>query len=157
MIVLGFDNAYELENMMESDIAERHSKVYYVSHSIQKLGDSFPALGIVAAVLGVIIAMAAVGSEASILWMKIASALVGTFIGVLFSYGIITPIGLFLAKFGKDEIKFFECIKAALISHMHGHPPSISVEFARQAIPIKHKPSFSELERYIEENTYKAK
>ncbi|MFQ3307346.1 MAG: chemotaxis protein MotA [Candidatus Midichloriaceae bacterium] len=150
MVVLGFDDFRELENMMENDIESRKFHTYAVSQSLIKIGDALPALGIVAAVLGVITAMSSVGSDPSILAPKIASALVGTFIGAFTAYGLVNPIGYFLAKFSEDEIKFLECIKSGIIAHLSGYPPTVSIEFARQAIPDAYKPSFAEIETGIE-------
>ena len=150
VVILGFENQMELENMMENDIESRKHHVYAVSQSLIRIGDALPALGIVAAVLGVITAMASVGSDPSILGPKIASALVGTFIGAFTAYGLVNPIGYFISKFKEDEIKFIECIKSGIIAHVGGYPPSVSIEFARQAIPKAHKPTFQEVELEIE-------
>ena len=105
-----------------------------------------PAIGIIAAVLGVITAMGAVDSSPAVLGAKVASAMTGTFAGVMLSYCVVTPLGQFLEKYEDREIKFLECIKIAIISYMNGYPPSISVEFARQGVPIESQPTFYELE-----------
>ena len=150
MVALGFENTLEIENMMEIELNEKRKYSHKIAHSLLRMGDGLPALGIVAAVLGVITTMASVSSDASVLGPKIASALVGTFIGAFTAYGIVNPIGYFLDKYGNDEIKFLECMKAGMIAHINGSPPSISVEFARQVIQENLKPSFSELEKEIE-------
>ena len=151
MSLLGFNKTMELQNMMEDEIESKRHHAHEVASSLLKIGDALPALGIVAAVLGVIIAMASVGSDASVLGPKIASALVGTFIGAFTSYGVVSPIGHFIEKYGADEVQLFECMKAGVISYMSGASPSIATEFARQAIPHSFKPTFIEVEDYLKE------
>lgn len=146
IITLGFDESHEIDNMMEYTLNVKKETLRAQSSSLLKLGDAMPALGIVAAVLGVITAMGAVGSSPEILGARVASAMTGTFAGVMLSYCIITPLGFFLEKYEDREVKFLECIKIAIISYMNGYPPSISVEFARQGIPIESQPTFYELE-----------
>lgn len=155
IIILGFEDSNELENMMENDIEGKKHHALTVSQSLIKIGDALPALGIVAAVLGVITAMSSVGSDPSILGPKIASALVGTFIGAFTAYGIVNPIGYRLLQFKENKIKLLECIKNGIIAHINGYPPSIAIEFARQAIPASYKPSFHEVEQEIERHVLK--
>lgn len=150
MLTLGYDNTYELDNMMFEHINVKKSHGYEISHSLFRLGDTLPALGIVAAVLGVINAMASIHAPPEIMGQKIASALVGTFFGVAAAYCVANPLAAYLEKFSNDEAKFLECIKAALLSHAKGNPPSISIEFARQVIPNNLKPGFYEIEKAIE-------
>ena len=149
LTIMGFDKQHELETIMENHIEEKRAEIEKIADSLLRLGDSLPALGIIVAVLGVVTAMGAVGAEPSILGTRIASALVGTFIGVFLSYGIVTPLGLFLQKFCLEEVLFFEAIKVAIISNLSGNPPSISIEFVRQTLPEKIKPSFNELEEKL--------
>ena len=155
MIILGFEDCNELENMMDNDIKNRKHHALNIPQSLIKIGDALPALGIVAAVLGVITAMGAVGADPSVLGPKIASALVGTFIGAFSAYGLVNPIGHFLTQFKENEIKFLECIKNGIVAHINGYPPSIAIEFARQAIPASYKPSFHEVEQEIERHILK--
>ncbi len=150
MLVLGYDNTYELENMMQEQINVRREYSYEISNALYKIADTLPALGIVAAVLGVINAMGSIDAPPDILGHKIGAALIGTFFGVAISYCIISPIASNLQKYGADEAKFLECIKAGFIAHSRGNPPSISIEFARQAIAVNLKPSFNEIETAIE-------
>ncbi len=150
MLVLGYDNTYELENMMQEQINVRREYSFEISNALYKIADTLPALGIVAAVLGVINAMGSIDAPPDILGHKIGAALIGTFFGVAISYCIVSPIASNLQKYGSDEAKFLECIKAGFIAHSRGNPPSISVEFARQAIAVNLKPSFNEIEAAIE-------
>lgn len=155
LIVLGFEKPYELQQMMEDEIFEKKAQGQMVASCFYRLGDSLPGLGIIAAVLGVINAMAAIASDPAILGRKIAAALIGTFLGVFFAYGIVSPIGAYLESYGIEELKFLECIKAAIVSHAKGHPPTISIECARQIIPDHLKPNFIELEKTLRKNIIK--
>ena len=149
IISLGFDNVQELEYMMENDLNARRKQAQAVSQSLLRIADALPALGIVAAVLGVICAMASVGSDPAVLGPKIASALVGTFIGAFSSYGIVNPFAYRITRFKEEELRFLDCIKAAIIAHVSGYAPSISIEYARQTIPTVFKPDFFEIEAGI--------
>jgi chemotaxis protein MotA len=150
VLTLGFDNAYEIQRMAEEELDEKHRRLIEVSGSLTNLGDTLPALGIVAAVLGIINTLGSISADPHILGQKIAGALMGTFLGVFFAYGIMFPLGSLIMKYGTEEIKFLECIKSGIISHAKQHPPYISVEFARQMIPDHLKPTFLELEHYIQ-------
>jgi chemotaxis protein MotA len=150
MLVLGYDNTYELENMMQEQINARKEYSLEISNALYRIADTLPALGILAAVLGVINAMGSIDAPADVLGHKIGAALIGTFFGVAISYCVFSPIASNLQKYGADEAKFLECIKAGFIAHSRGNPPSISVEFARQVIAVNLKPSFNEVEQAIE-------
>lgn len=150
MIVLGYDNTYELDNMMQEQIEVRKGYGHEISNALYKIADTLPALGIIAAVLGVINAMGSIDAPPDVLGHKIGSALIGTFLGVAVSYCLVLPVGTLLEKYGRDEAKFLECIKAGFLAHSRGNPPSISIEFARQAVPTNLKPSFLEIEKAIE-------
>lgn len=153
VVSLGFQDIYEIENMMEIDIQNRRNYSSKVFKALNKLGDSLPALGIVAAVLGVIGAMASAGAAPEILGARVAGALIGTFAGVFFAYCVVNPIASFLEKFTEEEIQFLECMKVGMLSYMKGYPTQISVEFARQAILENSQPSFDE----VEESLYNTK
>jgi chemotaxis protein MotA len=146
---LGVNNTFELEFAMERHIGEKRAQSHEVASSILTLGDALPALGIIAAVLGVINAMASVSGTPEEIGRSIASALVGTFVGVFTSYCVVSPIGYFLAKHGNDDVSYLEVIKVAISAYSKGYPPLLIVEFARQSIPINYKPSFFEVEKAI--------
>lgn len=149
LITLGFQDIYEIENMMDVDLETRKNYSSRITKSLNKLGDSLPALGIVAAVLGVIGAMASAGAAPEILGARVAGALIGTFAGVFFAYCVVNPIGAFLEKFSNDELAFIECMKVAMLSYMKGIPSTIAVEFARQVISEDIQPSFDEVENVL--------
>ncbi|MBS0236297.1 MAG: flagellar motor stator protein MotA [Proteobacteria bacterium] len=148
-ITMGCDNPYELERIMDEDLQTRYRDLQDVNYSIHRIADALPALGIIGAVLGVINAMSAISADPKILAQRIAAALIGTFVGVFFSYCIISPLGFCVDKHGRDELRLLECIKASIIAYVRGQPPIIAVECARQSIPGPHKPSFIEVERAI--------
>src|SRR3546814_1883982 len=116
------------------------------------MADGMPALGSVAAGLGVIKTMGSITEPPEILGKLIGGALVGTFLGVWISYGFIGPIAAKAQSVCNLEIKYLHCIKAALLAHMHGSPPAVSVEFARKALHSHDRPTFYEVER-SEEHT----
>lgn len=149
MLIMGVDNHYQIEDLLTAEIEGHHHHGEEVAGAINNLAESFPALGIVAAVLGVITTMGSINEPPAVLGGLIGSALVGTFLGVLLSYGIVGPMGRQLGLFLGAESKYFECIKAAIIAHMRGHAPTISVEFARKIIPEHLRPTFQEVEEAV--------
>ena len=134
---------------MEAEMDIKRQEVISLNQALNKLGDSLPALGIVAAVLGVIGAMSAAGSAPEILGARVAGALIGTFAGVFFAYCLVNPLSNFIYKFNNDELDFIDCMKVAMINYMKGYPITISVEFARQIISTDMQMTFTELEDLI--------
>jgi chemotaxis protein MotA len=151
MITLGANNPHEIENVLEVEIDKYKEEQEHSAHALQTLADGTPALGIVAAVLGVIKTMSHITSPPAELGNMIGSALVGTFFGVLLSYGFVGPMAARLKAVFDEEIKYYHAIKVALVAHLQGHPPAISVETARKAIPSECMPKFAELEEAIQE------
>lgn len=150
MYSMGFSRTYELENLIEEQINIRRHYSYEISNALFKLADALPALGIIAAILGVVNAMGSIGQSPEIMGHKIGAALMGTFIGIVTSYCIVAPLSSYLEKFGNEEAKFLECIKAGIVSFVNGNSPIIATEFARQTVPVSFKPSFVEVEKSIE-------
>ena len=150
MIITGYDNSFELDNLADQQIYVAKTSSNELTSALYKLADATPAIGILAAVLGVINAMSSIDQDAVVLGPKIASALLGTFIGVAVSYCIIAPLASYIEKYYNNEYKFFECMKAGFVAYARGNPPSICIEFARQVVPNHLKPSFVELERVLE-------
>jgi len=110
------------------------------------VSDALPGLGIVAAVLGVVITMGALGGPPEEIGKKVAAALVGTFLGILLSYGVVSPIASSLEKTVEAEGQFYQVLRAALMAFAKGMAPMIAVEFARRAIPHEFRPTFKEME-----------
>ncbi len=140
---------HELDDVMEIEMEAHHHEALIPAHSINKIADGLPALGIVAAVLGVVITMGKVSEPPEILGASIGAALVGTFLGVLLSYGFVGPIGTNLEHIAEEDMLAFKVIKIALVSFVGGAAPQIAVEYARRVIPSVAKPGFTELEESL--------
>lgn len=150
MLTLGTSNAHEVEAIMDTELEIHHEEGSAISGAILNLGDSLPALGIVAAVLGIIHTMGSITEPPEVLGHLIGAALVGTFSGILFAYGFVSPMGNSMSAILSEESNYFLCIKAGIIAHMQGYAPQVSVEFARKTAPGHLRPSFKELEEAIE-------
>ncbi len=137
---------FELENIMDLEMEAHHHEALIPAHSVTTIADGLPALGIVAAVLGVVATMEKISEPPEVLGNSIGAALVGTFLGVLLSYGFVAPLGTFLTHDADDGLVSFQVIKIALVSFVGGAAPQIAVEYARRVIPSHAKPTFSELE-----------
>ncbi|MFN4282635.1 MAG: flagellar motor stator protein MotA [Alphaproteobacteria bacterium] len=150
MMVLGSENAHEMETLMEEEIETHHHEHMHVANALQGVADAMPALGIVAAVLGIIKTMGAITEPPAVLGKLIGGALVGTFLGVFIAYGFIGPMASGLKAVVDAESKYYQCIKIALLAHMNGYAPSVSVEFARKALLSHVRPSFYEVEEAVQ-------
>lgn len=150
LLTLGANNPHEIEAIMEGELEIHHEEDHAISHAILEVGQALPALGIVAAVLGVIVTMSSITEPPEVLGGLIAAALVGTFSGIFFSYGFVTPMGQSLASIQAAESSYMSCIKMGLVGHMQGYAPQISVEFARKSLPSEVRPSFAEVEEMIQ-------
>ena len=115
------------------------------------MADGLPALGIVAAVLGVIKTMSHIDQPPAILGAMIGGALTGTFLGVLLAYGMVGPLSSRLQGVVLDEAKYMEVIRAVIVTHLHGNAPQVSIELGRKMVPNEHMPSFAEMEAAIEQ------
>ncbi len=146
LLTMGSENPHELEALMDQDLETHHHEETAVSGALNAMGDGLPALGIVAAVLGVIHTMGSITEPPEVLGHLIGAALVGTFFGILMSYGFVAPMASALTNIIEADAKFFQCMKAGMLAHVGGHPPVISVEFARKILPSDVRPSFAELE-----------
>jgi chemotaxis protein MotA len=155
LITMGMDNPHQFEDIVEKEVDIYKESINGPGDVFNSLGDSLPALGIVAAVLGVITTMKSILEPPDVLGALIAAALVGTFLGVLLAYGVMGPIGHFLHKYANYQGKLIDCAKVGFISYLNGNPPIIIVEFMRKSIPPDLRPSFEELDTYINENAMK--
>lgn len=146
LVTLGSDKPYELEALMDEEIEVHHHEDHEIAHAMQNIADAMPAIGIVAAVLGIIKTMGAISEPPEVLGRLIGGALVGTFLGVWLAYGFVGPIAnLLKAKF-ETEARYFQCLKVGLLGHLHGYAPSISVEYARKTLLSEVRPTFTEVE-----------
>jgi chemotaxis protein MotA len=149
LMVSGNMNAFEIENLMDEEIETHHSEGEIPVHSLQKVGDAMPAFGIVAAVMGVVHTMASAGLPPSELGALIAQALVGTFLGILLSYGFISPLASLIEQRVNESTKMLQCIKVTILANLNGYAPALSVEFGRKVLFSTERPSFAELEEHV--------
>ena len=151
MVGMNADDPHQIEDVMGRELKKIREEEMHPSHAIQNMADALPALGIVAAVLGVIKTMASIDQPPSVLGGMIGGALVGTFLGVLLAYGLMGPIAARLKGVVEEEQKYFEVIRAVLVTHLHGNAPQVSVETGRKMAPSSHMPTFQELETALQE------
>lgn len=142
---------HELESLTELEIETSHHAAMVPSHTIARIADGLPGLGIVAAVLGIVLTMAKIDQPPPILGQSVGAALVGTFLGVLLCYGFVGPMSVNLEHKANEENTYFQVVKVALVAFVGGAAPQIAVEFGRRAIPGNDKPSFDELEKKVRE------
>ncbi|HTG01761.1 MAG TPA: flagellar motor stator protein MotA [Nitrospirota bacterium] len=140
---------HELDNLMEIEIDTHHHQALIPAHSISKIADGLPALGIVAAVLGVVLTMGKISEPPAVLGHSIGAALVGTFLGVLLSYGFVGPMATNLENQAEEAAGPLNVVKVALVAFVGGSAPQMAVEFGRRAVPDKEKPTFNELESAV--------
>jgi len=140
---------HEIEAMMEVEIETEHHEMLEPSHAIHRIADGLPGFGIVAAVLGIVITMQKLGGPPEALGQSVAAALVGTFLGIFLAYGFIGPMSTRLESVADEDIKMFECVKAAIVATSNGLPPQMAVEFARKTLFSADRPSFAELETHV--------
>ncbi|MEQ8344092.1 MAG: flagellar motor stator protein MotA [Sneathiellaceae bacterium] len=146
MLTLGTENPHELETLIDEELDTHHAEGARVSGALQTMSDGLPALGIVAAVLGIIKTMGSITEPPEVLGHLIGGALVGTFLGVWISYGFVGPIASSVQTTQDDEHRYFVAIKSGLLAHLQGYAPAVSVEFARKALASSVRPTFLEVE-----------
>lgn len=151
LFVDGVVNAFDLDRLLESEIETHHDEASHVPNAVKALADSFPAFGIVAAVLGVIITMQFLDSPPSVIGHKVAAALVGTMLGILLSYGVIGPAATSIEHVAREQTQILKTVQAGLVSFAGGSPPQVALEFARKTIPGNMRPTSEELEEIIKE------
>ena len=139
--------AFDLDQLLELDMDVHHHQAGIPIASLSTMADSLPGLGIVAAVLGVVITMGALGGPPEEIGHKVAAALVGTFLGILLCYGLVGPIASNMAKIADDEHAYLHVLRVLMISFLKGTAPIMAVEVARRAIPGHIRPSFAEVEK----------
>jgi len=149
LLTLGASNPHEIESVMDAELEKHHEELHAVSAAWQSMADATPALGIVAAVLGVIVTMGSITEPPEVLGNLIAAALVGTFSGIFFAYGFMAPIAASLTNTYNSDAAYLNCIKTALVGHMQGYAPQVSVEFARKTLSHHLRPTFAEVEEMV--------
>jgi len=149
MMTMNLEDPHQVEDAMETQLEKHHHEALAPSHAVQTLADALPALGIVAAVLGVIKTMGAITEPPEILGEMIGGALVGTFLGVFFAYGMVGPMATRMKEVIEEEGSFYKIIQSVLVAHLHGNAAQISVEIGRGSVPSGAQPSFLELEEAL--------
>lgn len=155
LLTMGVISPHQFEDMIDKELEVYKEDIETPGNVLRTLADALPALGIVAAVLGVIVTMKSIMEPPDVLGSLIAAALVGTFLGVLLSYGLVGPIGNFLNKYAHDELQLLNSINVAFITYLNDNPPIIIVEFMRKSISEDIRPSFVELDNYINKHSMK--
>jgi chemotaxis protein MotA len=149
MMTMNFDDPYQVEDVMLKDLEKHHAEEHEPAHALQTMADGLPAVGIVAAVLGIVKTMGSINEPVEVLGAMVGGALVGTFLGIFLSYLIVSPIAGRLRQILEEEGRFFSVIKDTLVSHLHGNAPQISVEIGRKSVPSMMQPNFYELDEAI--------
>ena len=147
MVTLGSNNVHEMDALMDEELETHHQENERVVGAIQALADGTPALGIVAAVLGVINTMGAISEPPAVLGHMIGGALVGTFFGVFIAYGFFGPMAQSLKNIYESEAKYLMSLKVGLLAHMSGQVPVMAIEFARKGLMSEVRPTFAEIDQ----------
>jgi chemotaxis protein MotA len=146
LVTLGSDKPYEIEALMDEELQVHHDEDAGMVTALQNIADGLPAIGIVAAVLGVIHTMGSISEPPEVLGRLIGGALVGTFMGVWMAYGLFGPMSNSLKAILEAEGKYMMCLKIGILAHLQGFAPSISIEYARKALLSEVRPTFAEVE-----------
>lgn len=149
LVVMGGVGQFELQEMMEGDIDVFTEEAKKNAGLVAKVGDAMPGFGIVAAVLGVVITMQAIGGPPEQVGEKVGAALVGTFLGVLLSYGVFGPIATALEGRAESGVSYLNCLRSGLAALAQGMSPMLVCEFARRNIAGEHRPGFQEVEDVV--------
>jgi len=151
MLGMNADDPYQVEDLIGRELKKSLAEKMHPVHALQIMADGLPALGIVAAVLGVIKTMTHINERPAVLGEMIGGALTGTFLGVLLAYGLVGPLAARLKQLVEEEARFLEVIRATLIAHLHGNAPQLAIETARKMVPSEAMPTFNSLETSLEQ------
>ncbi|MGZ9113659.1 MAG: flagellar motor stator protein MotA [Brevundimonas sp.] len=149
MMTMNLEDPHQIEDAMEKQLEKHHHEAQAGAHALQNMADALPALGIVAAVLGVIKTMGSITEPPEVLGGMIGGALVGTFLGVFLAYGLVGPLSVRLKDIVDGDGAFYKIIQSVLVAHLHGNAAQISVEIGRGDIPSSAQPSFLEMEESL--------
>lgn len=148
---MNYDDPNQVEEVLDKQLDAHKHHEGHASHALQAMADGLPALGIVAAVLGVIKTMASIDQPPEVLGKMIGGALVGTFLGVFLSYGLVGPFAAKVQAVADEDCAFFNLIREVLIANLHSHAPNICIEVGRQNAPHGVRPSFNEMDEALRE------
>lgn len=151
LMAMGKINAHELEGVLEQELDAIHEELTQPSKSLHKIAEAMPGFGILAAVLGIVMTMNSVGGGADTAEIAehIGAAMVGTFIGIFFCYGVLDPISNMMKQLVNSEASTMETVKVVLCTHVAGKPPLLAIDAGRRLIQLNTKPSFAQLETWI--------
>ena len=148
---MNYDDPHQVEEVLEKRMDANLHHALHSSHALQTVADGLPALGIVAAVLGVIKTMASIDQPPEVLGKMIGGALVGTFLGVFLAYGLVGPFSAKVKTVVEEDAHFYQLIREVLVANLHNHSTNICIEVGRQNTPSHCRPSFTELEEALKE------
>ena len=146
---MNYDDPHQVEEVLEKRIEANHHHNMHSTHTLQTIADGLPALGIVAAVLGVIKTMGSIDQPPEVLGKLIGGALVGTFLGVFLAYGLVGPFATKVKSVIEEDGHFYRLIREVLVANLHRHAPNICIEVGRQNMPTHNRPDFTELEEVL--------
>lgn len=149
MMTMSLEDPHQVEAAMDKQLEKHHHEALAPANALQNMADALPALGIVAAVLGIVKTMSAINEPPEILGKMIGSALVGTFLGVFLAYGLVGPFATRLKGVVEQDHAFYTVIRDVLVAHLHGNAAQVSVELGRGLVPGEAQPSFAEMEEAI--------
>lgn len=148
---MNYDDPHQVEEVLEKRMEANHARAMHSSHALQTMADGLPALGIVAAVLGVIKTMGSIDQPPEILGKLIGGALVGTFLGVFLAYGLVGPFAAKVRDVTEEDGHFYQLIREVLVANLHSHATNICIEVGRQNTPSHIRPGFSDLEEALKQ------
>ncbi len=149
LMISGSVDPMELDELMSHEIEAFEHEAHIPADALAKVGDGLPAFGIVAAVLGVVKALASADAGAEQMGLMIAHALVGTFLGILLAYGFVNPVASRIDRQVAEAVKMLQCIRVTLLANLNGYAPQLAVEFGRKALHTAERPTFTELEEHV--------
>jgi chemotaxis protein MotA len=149
VMMIGSIAGHELEALIDAELDTHHAESHLAPNALNKVAEALPGFGIVAAVMGIVITMSHLGGPPEELGHHVAAALVGTFLGILLSYGFAAPLAGMMEHKAREEHKFYECIKVALIATLNGAAPQIAVEFGRKVLFQEVRPSWAEVDERV--------
>ena len=153
MAITGGVDPFDMDQMMELDMEVHHQEASQPVNALNTVADALPGLGIVAAVLGVVITMGALGGPPEEIGEKVAAALVGTFLGVLLCYGLVGPLSANMSKAIDEHNDYLHVMRVLLLAFLKGSAPILAIEMGRRAIPARVRPTFDEMEKFCKQQS----
>lgn len=153
LMAMGKISAHELEGVLEQELGAIHDELMQPSKSLHKIAEAMPGFGILAAVLGIVMAMNSVadGAGTGEIAVMVAAAMVGTFIGIFFCYGVLDPVSNMMKQLVHEELASLESVKVVLVTHLAGKPPLLAIDAGRRLVQLNLKPSFAQMEGWIDQ------